>query len=41
MLKDIVAVKPLAGSQLWLTFEDGIESADREREAMNDPAPQV
>jgi len=25
MLKDIVAVKALAGSQLWLTFEDGIE----------------
>jgi hypothetical protein len=25
MLKDIVAVKPLTGYQLWLTFEDGIE----------------
>ena len=25
MLKDIVAVKPLAGCQLWLRFEDGIE----------------
>lgn len=25
MLKDIVAVKPLTGYQLWLTFEDGVE----------------
>jgi len=25
MLKDIVAVNPLTGYQLWLTFEDGIE----------------
>jgi hypothetical protein len=25
MLKDIVAVKPLAGYQLWLRFEDGVE----------------
>ena len=25
MLKDIVAVKPLEGYQLWLRFEDGIE----------------
>ena len=25
MLKDIVAVKPSAGYQLWLRFEDGIE----------------
>ncbi|NJL22921.1 MAG: DUF2442 domain-containing protein [Leptolyngbyaceae cyanobacterium SM1_3_5] len=25
MLKDIVAVKPLDGYQLWLSFEDGIE----------------
>jgi hypothetical protein len=25
MLKDIVAIKPLAGHQLWLRFEDGIE----------------
>ncbi|NJN57135.1 MAG: DUF2442 domain-containing protein [Leptolyngbyaceae cyanobacterium SL_5_9] len=25
MLKDIVAVKPLADYQLWLCFEDGIE----------------
>jgi hypothetical protein len=25
MLKDIVAVKSLAGYQLWLRFEDGIE----------------
>ncbi|NJP10480.1 MAG: DUF2442 domain-containing protein [Leptolyngbyaceae cyanobacterium RU_5_1] len=25
MLKDIVAVKPLAGYQLFLRFEDGIE----------------
>lgn len=25
MLKDIVAVKPLDGYQLWLRFEDGIE----------------
>jgi len=25
MLKDIVAVKPLAGYQLWLRFEDGME----------------
>lgn len=25
MLKDIVAVKPLAEYQLWLRFEDGIE----------------
>jgi hypothetical protein len=25
MLKDIVAVQPLTGYQLWLTFENGIE----------------
>lgn len=25
MLKDIVAVKPLSGYQLWLSFEDGVE----------------
>ncbi|HBL11527.1 MAG TPA: DUF2442 domain-containing protein [Cyanobacteria bacterium UBA11162] len=25
MLKDIVAVKPLDGYQLWLRFEDGVE----------------
>jgi Protein of unknown function (DUF2442) len=25
MLKDIVAVKPLEGYQLWLRFEDGVE----------------
>lgn len=25
MLKDIVAVKPLADYQLWLRFEDGVE----------------
>lgn len=25
MLKDIVAVKPLNGYQLWLRFEDGVE----------------
>ena len=25
MLKDIVAIKQLAGYQLWLRFEDGVE----------------